>query len=53
VIQKHCRTYSEARPGELFAIKGSGGFVEVSMNQASAAQALGVKTGASVKIRLV
>jgi S-adenosylmethionine hydrolase len=53
VIQKHCRSYSEARPGELFAIKGSGGFLEVSMNRGNAASALGIGPGAAAELRWV
>jgi S-adenosylmethionine hydrolase len=53
VIQRQCRSYSEAQPGELFAIKGSGGFVEVSLNQGNAARALGVSPGTTVEIRRV
>jgi S-adenosylmethionine hydrolase len=53
VIQKHCQSYSDALPGELFAIKGSGGFLEVSLNQGDAASVLRIKPGAPVEIRLV
>ncbi|MDQ1472902.1 MAG: hypothetical protein QOJ99_4382 [Bryobacterales bacterium] len=53
VIQRRCRSYSEAQLGELFAIKGSGGFVEVSLNQGNAARALGVSRGTTVEIRRV
>jgi S-adenosylmethionine hydrolase len=43
-------TYEDAAPGELFAIIGSAGYVEISMNQASAAAALDARAGTAVEI---
>jgi S-adenosyl-L-methionine hydrolase (adenosine-forming) len=40
--------YGEAPPDELFAIWGSAGFLEISMNGGSAAQILGAKRGDTV-----
>jgi len=40
--------YGEASAGELFAIWGSAGFLEISINGGSAAQILGAKRGDSV-----
>ena len=40
--------YGEAAPGEVFAIWGSAGFLEISVNGASAAQILGAKRGDAV-----
>ena len=37
--------YGEALPGEIFAIWGSAGFLEISVNGGSAAQVLGAKRG--------
>jgi S-adenosyl-L-methionine hydrolase (adenosine-forming) len=40
--------YGEAPPGEIFAIWGSAGFLEISINGGSAAQVLGAKRGDTV-----
>jgi hypothetical protein len=45
-------TYAAAPSGQLFAIQGSSGYVEVSSNQANAAAALGVRPGAVVELTL-
>ena len=45
-------TYSEGEPGEIFAILGSMGYVEISTNRGSAAQAIGAGKGADVSIVL-
>lgn len=45
-------SYAEARAGELVAISGSGGYVEVSMNQGSAAEKLGCAAGDACQIRV-
>ena len=42
--------YSEGEPGEIFAILGSMGYVEISTNRGSAAQAIGVGKGTEVSI---
>jgi len=42
--------YAEAPPGQLFVIEGSAGLLEVSLNQGSAAEAMGVRAGASVEL---
>jgi len=44
------RKYAECPAGELFLIVGSSGYVEVSMNLASAASAIGCETGAPVEL---
>ncbi|HTA45687.1 MAG TPA: SAM-dependent chlorinase/fluorinase [Bryobacteraceae bacterium] len=44
--------YAEMKAGELFLIGGSAGYLEVSMNQGSAAAALGTRVGASVELFL-
>ncbi|MGP8244288.1 MAG: S-adenosyl-l-methionine hydroxide adenosyltransferase family protein [Bryobacteraceae bacterium] len=44
------RTYAECGPGELFAIVGSSGYLEVSVNQASAAKAVGCEPGAPAEL---
>lgn len=42
------RTYADVQPGELVAIVGSSGLLEVAMRDGSAAQALGLGRGAPV-----
>ena len=44
-------SYAAAREGELFAIEGSSGYIEISMKQASAAAALGAGPGTPLKVR--
>jgi S-adenosylmethionine hydrolase len=44
------KSYAEGRPGELFAILGSSGFLEVSTNRGSAARIAGADKGAEVTI---
>jgi S-adenosyl-L-methionine hydrolase (adenosine-forming) len=46
------RSYAEAGPEELVAIAGSSGYLEVSMNQGSAAEAIGCRTGSACQIRV-
>lgn len=47
-VTRSANSYAEA-PAEAFAIAGSSGFVEVSVNQGSAAKRAGVATGAPVE----
>jgi S-adenosylmethionine hydrolase len=42
--------YGDARPGEIFALFGSSGFVELSINQSDAAKHLGVKVGSPMTL---
>ncbi len=42
------KSYTEVEPGELLAIEGSSGFLEVSVNRGSAAKELDVKVGEKV-----
>ncbi|MGA2272807.1 MAG: SAM-dependent chlorinase/fluorinase [Bryobacteraceae bacterium] len=44
------RNYAECASGELFLIVGSTGYVEVSLNRASAARAIGCETGAPAEL---
>jgi len=46
------RNYAEAAQGELFAIVGSSGYLEVSGNQISAARQTGCQSGAPVELNL-
>ena len=52
-ITKIATHYSEMPARELFAIAGSAGFLEISMNQGNAAQAAGAGTGGKVELRLL
>ena len=45
-----CKTYAEGRPGELFIVVGSSGFVEVAMNRGSAADRLDVTRGVEFEV---
>lgn len=45
------RTYSDVEPGELLALVGSAGYLEVSVRDGSAAARLGVGRGAPVELR--
>jgi S-adenosylmethionine hydrolase len=44
------RNYAESAPGELFVIAGSSGYLEVSVNQDSAARITGCSVGAKVEL---
>jgi S-adenosylmethionine hydrolase len=45
-------SYAAGGPGEIFAIVGSAGFVEIAARQTSAAEMLGVSPGAEVRLVL-
>jgi S-adenosylmethionine hydrolase len=49
-VSKLAANYTESKPGELFAIWGSSGYIEISSSQASAAKLLGCGTGAPVEL---
>ncbi len=51
-IRRLAMTYSETDIGELCVIVGSSGYVEISANQASAAQKLGCGVGAPVELEI-
>lgn len=46
------RSYTEARAGELVAIAGSSGYLEVSVNQGSAAKKIGCHSGDKCQIKV-
>jgi S-adenosylmethionine hydrolase len=50
ILRRLGLTYAEVDPGEAFAIVGSSGYLEVAMNQASAARALGCGVGAPCEL---
>ena len=49
-VEAMARSYAECGPGELFAIVGSSGYVEISVGQASAAKRMGCESGAAVEL---
>ena len=51
-VTRVAQQYSGVAAGELFSIAGSGGFIEISMNQESAAGATGAKPGGTVDLCL-
>jgi S-adenosylmethionine hydrolase len=51
-IARLALTFTECAPGELFAIVGSSGYLEVATNQGSAAKALGCAAGSPVELTL-
>jgi S-adenosylmethionine hydrolase len=44
--------YAESSPGEIFLIVGSSGYLEVSVNQGSAAKAIGCEAGAPAELMI-
>ncbi len=51
-IQQLAQTYAQGNAAEPFAILGSSGFLEISVNRGNAARALGVQRGAEVTLAL-
>ena len=49
-IEVLVRSYGEAGTGEVFLIVGSSGYLEVSMNQGSAAKVIGCEAGAPAEL---
>ena len=49
-VTKLASNYAEGAKGEVFAIIGSGGFLELSVNKGSAAQAVGANKGSEVVV---
>jgi S-adenosyl-L-methionine hydrolase (adenosine-forming) len=52
IVTRLASNYAEGAPGELFAIAGSAGYLEISANQASAARISGCASGAPVELRI-
>lgn len=50
-VSRLATNYAEMPPGELFAIAGSSGLLEISANQASAAQIVHARAGDAVELR--
>ncbi|MBI3405763.1 MAG: SAM-dependent chlorinase/fluorinase [Acidobacteria bacterium] len=51
-VTKFLQTYSQGQPGEPFALLGSSGYVEISVQKGSAAKALNVQRGAEVTVEV-
>ena len=51
-ITKLASNYAEGAKGEVFAILGSGGFLEISVNKGSAAQVSGAGKGSEVVVTM-
>jgi S-adenosyl-L-methionine hydrolase (adenosine-forming) len=51
-VTTRAKTDAEGRPGELFVITGSTGYLEISVNQGSAAELVGCQPGSSMQITL-
>ena len=49
-ITRLCANFSEAEPGEFFALEGSTGYIELALNQGSAADRLNVRLGAEIEV---
>ena len=49
-INRLCGSFSEAEPGEFFAFEGSTGYIELALNQGSAADRLNVERGAEIEV---
>ncbi len=49
----YLETYGQVKPGELLALPGSHDYLEIAVNQGSAAERLGLKVGDEVRVRLV
>jgi len=49
-ITRICESFSAAEPGEYFAIEGSTGYIEIALNQGSAAERLKVRAGAEIEV---
>jgi len=52
VVTRAAQTYAEMRAGELFVIAGSSGLLEISANQASAAQLIESRAGDAIELHL-
>jgi S-adenosylmethionine hydrolase len=49
-VRRVLSSYSEALPGEIFAIEGSAGLIELCLNQESAANRLNLRRGAEFEV---
>jgi S-adenosylmethionine hydrolase len=52
IITRLALTFSDCAAGELFAVVGSSGYLEIAASQGSAAQALGCGPGSPVELTI-
>jgi len=52
VVTKLCQSYASGEPGELFAVLGSTGFLEISANRGAASRLAGADKGSDVNVTL-
>ena len=52
VVSRFAETYAAMPPGEMCVIEGSSGLLEISVNQASAAQIVDARPGVSIELHL-
>jgi hypothetical protein len=51
-VSKLAQTYAEGAKGEIFALLGSSGYLEVAANRGGVAKLLAVNRGAEVSLQL-
>jgi hypothetical protein len=51
-IEKMSQNYSQGAPGEVLAVIGSSGFLEISVNKGNAAKSLGMQRGSEIILTL-
>jgi hypothetical protein len=49
-ITRLCATFSDGPPGQFFAVEGSTGYIELALNQGSAADRLNVQRGTEIEV---
>jgi S-adenosylmethionine hydrolase len=49
-VTRLCDTFAEAEPGEFFAIEGSTGYIEIALNQGSAAERLNIAMSTEIEV---
>jgi S-adenosylmethionine hydrolase len=51
-ISRVRRTYADVEPGEVLALVGSSGYLEIAVREGSAARSLGIRPGDEVELKL-
>jgi S-adenosylmethionine hydrolase len=49
-VTRLCANFAESAPGDVFALEGSTGYIEIALNQGSAAERLNVRRGAEIEV---
>jgi S-adenosylmethionine hydrolase len=52
-VTRLLQSFSDAAPDEVFAIEGSTGYIEIALNQASAAERFRIARGTEIKVELL